>query len=316
MSVEVEEQLNKIPIVNKLVKWGKKVTFSKMEGLSLYDIMELYIIGIIEGAFTNRAAAIAFSFFMAIFPFLLFILNLIPYMPLENFQEDFMNLLSENVPPTTFEAIQGIIEDIMSNSNQGLLSSGFLLAMFLMANGVNAMLAGFENSYHVTITRNFIKQYLVSFVLGICLSVILIISVAVIIISEVLLNAIEYWYVDRLVVIDISRYVLVLLMIWFCVSLLFKYGSKQLQKTSLISIGSIITTILIALSSYGFGIYVLRFAKYNELYGSIGTLLVLMIYIWLNCMILLLGFELNAAINKLKREKNSNINPNLNVENK
>lgn len=312
MSVEVEEQLNKIPIVNKLVKWGKKVTFKKMEGLSLYDIMELYIIGIIEGAFTNRAAAIAFSFFMAIFPFLLFILNLIPYMPLDNFQEDFMGLLSENVPPTTFEAIYGIIEDIMNNSNQGLLSSGVVLAVFLMANGVNAMLAGFENSYHVTITRNFIKQYLVSFVLGICLSVILIISVAVIIISEVLLNAIEYWYVDRLVVIDISRYVLVLLMIWFCVSLLFKYGSKQLQKTSLISIGSIITTILIALSSYGFGIYVLRFAKYNELYGSIGTLLVLMIYIWLNCMILLLGFELNAAINKLKREKNSSINPNLN----
>src|SRR5690606_22677899 len=158
----------------------------------------------------------------------------------------------ENVPPTTFEAIYGIIEDIMNNSNQGLLSSGVVLAVFLMANGVNAMLAGFENSYHVTITRNFIKQYLVSFVLGIWLSVILIISVAVIIISEVLLNAIEYWYVDRLVVIDISRYVLVLLMIWFCVSLLFKYGSKQLQKTSLVSIGSIITTVLIALSSYGF----------------------------------------------------------------
>lgn len=315
MSVEIEEQLNKIPIINKLVKWGKKVTFKKTEGLSLYDIMELYVIGIIEGAFTNRASAIAFSFFMAIFPFLLFILNLIPYMPLENFQEDFLNLLSDNVPPTTYEAIYGIIEDIMNNSNQGLLSSGFILAMFLMANGVNAMLAGFENSYHVTITRNFIKQYIVSFTLGICLSIVLILSVAIIIISEILLNSIDYWYVDRLVVIDLSRYVLVLLMIWFCVSLLFKFGSKQLQHTSLVSIGSVITTLLIALSSYGFGIYVVRFAKYNELYGSIGTLLVLMIYIWLNCMILLLGFELNAAINKLKSERNSN-NPNLNVESK
>lgn len=315
MSVEIEEQLNKIPIINKLVKWGKKVTFKKTEGLSLYDIMELYVIGIIEGAFTNRAAAIAFSFFMAIFPFLLFILNLFPYMPLANFQEDFLNLLSDNVPPTTYEAIYGIIEDIMNNSNQGLLSSGFILAMFLMANGVNAMLAGFENSYHVTITRNFIKQYIVSFTLGICLSIVLILSVAIIIISEILLNSIDYWYVDRLVVIDLSRYVLVLLMIWFCVSLLFKFGSKQLQHTSFVSIGSVITTLLIALSSYGFGIYVVRFAKYNELYGSIGTLLVLMIYIWLNCMILLLGFELNAAINKLKSERNSN-NPNLNVESK
>ncbi|MFA7444609.1 MAG: YihY/virulence factor BrkB family protein [Flavobacteriaceae bacterium] len=316
MSAEIEEQLQKIPVINKLVKWGKKVTFKKLEGLSLYDIMELYIIGIVEGAFTNRAAAIAFSFFMAIFPFLLFILNLLPYMPLENFQEDFFELLSENVPPTTFDAIYGIIEDIMNNSNQGMLSSGVILAVFLMANGVNAMLSGFENSYHVTITRNFIKQYIVSFVLGICLSVILIVGVAIVIISEILLNAIDYWYVDKLVVVEVFRYVLVLLMIWFCVSLLFKFGSKQLQKTALISIGSIITTILIALSSYGFGIYVLRFAKYNELYGSIGTLLVLMIYIWLNCMILLLGFELNAAINKLKSEKNTIFNPNLNLNDK
>lgn len=308
MSVEIEAQLNKIPVINKLVKWGKKVTFKKMGGLSLYDIMELYIIGIIEGAFTNRAAAIAFSFFMAIFPFLLFILNLLPYMPLNNFQEDFFELLSENVPPTTFDAIYGIIEDIINNSNQGLLSSGFILAMFLMANGVNAMLSGFENSYHVTITRNFIKQYIVSFVLGICLSVIIVISVAVIIVSEILLKTIDYWYVDSLVVVEIARYLLILLMILLCVSLIFKFGAKQLRHTPLISIGSVITTLLIAFSSYGFGIYVLRFAKYNELYGSIGTLLVLMIYIWLNCMILLLGFELNAAINKLKSEKNSIFN--------
>src|SRR5690606_23289148 len=117
----------------------------------LCDNMVHHLIGIIVGAFTNRAAAIAYSFSMPILPLLLFILQLIPPMPPQNFHEDFIELMAENVPPNTFDAIQGIIEDIMKNSNQGLLSSGFLLAMFLMANGVSAMLAGFENSYHVTI---------------------------------------------------------------------------------------------------------------------------------------------------------------------
>lgn len=305
MSAQIEERLSKIPVIGKLADWAKKVTFKRLGGLSLYNILELYVIGIIQGAFTNRAAAVAFNFFMAIFPFLLFILNLIPYMPLDNFQEDFFKFLSENVPPNTFEAIYGIIEDIMNNPNRGLLSTGFILAIFLMANGVNSMLAGFENSYHITITRNFVRQYLVSMMLGICFSLILLFTVALIVVTEFLVNSLESVYFDSVQIMVWFRYLFLALMILVCVSFMFKFGSKQFKKTSFISIGSVLTTILIVLSSYGFGIYVLKFARYNELYGSIGTLLVVMIYVWLNCMILLLGFELNATINRLKSEKSS-----------
>jgi membrane protein len=91
-------------------------------------------------------------------------------------------------------------------------------------------------------------------------------------------------------------------MILITTSFLYKYGTKETTQISFISYGAIFTTVLIVLSSYIFGIYVEKFARYNELYGSIGTLLVLMFYIWINCMVLLLGFELNAAINKLKRK--------------
>jgi membrane protein len=86
-------------------------------------------------------------------------------------------------------------------------------------------------------------------------------------------------------------------------SLLFKFGIKREKNRAFISIGSVFTTVLIIISSYFFGIWVVKFSKYNELYGSIGTLLVVMFYVWINCMILLLGFDLNAAINKIKREK-------------
>lgn len=304
MSLEIEEKLEKIPVINHLVRLMKSIKLPWLEGLSFYDLMELYIIGIAQGAFSYRAGAIAFSFFMALFPFALFILNLIPYIPIDNFQIDFLRFVEDGVPPNTFEAIKSIIDDILNNSYKGLLSSGFILSIFLMSNGINAILGGFETSYHITISRSFVRQYLISLGMSILLSFILIVTVAAIVVSEVFIQKIQlHEIVDTdISFIELIRYGFVILMILITISLLFKFGTKQTSKVAFISIGSVFTTILIILSSYVFGIYVVKFAKYNELYGSIGTLLILMFYIWINCMVLLLGFELNATINKLKRK--------------
>ena len=102
--------------------------------------------------------------------------------------------------------------------------------------------------------------------------------------------------------IEWGRYLFVILMILITTSILYKFGTTETKHISFISYGAVFTTLLIVLTSFIFGIYVEKFARYNELYGSIGTLLVLMFYIWINCMVLLLGFELNATINKLKRK--------------
>ncbi len=304
MSIEIEQQLEKIPVIKHLVRLAKNIKLPWLEGLSFYDLMELYFLGIIKGAFSYRAGAIAFSFFMALFPFALFILNLIPLIPIEGFQEDFLKFVEEGVPPNTFEAIKNIIDDILNNSYQGLLSSGFILSIFLMSNGINAVLGGFETSYHITISRSFFRQYFVALVMSLLFSFILIVTVAAIVVSEVLIQSIQFHEVvdGNISLIQLTRYGFVILMVLITTSLLYKFGAKETSKISFISIGSVFTTILILLSSYVFGIYVVKFAKYNELYGSIGTLLILMFYIWINCMILLLGFELNASINKLKRK--------------
>ncbi|CAM3704675.1 YihY/virulence factor BrkB family protein [Flavobacterium gelidilacus] len=305
MSELIEQKLEKIPVVRQLVRFTKEIKFkSLIEGMSLYDILELYILGIFKGAFSYRASAIAFSFFMALFPFALFILNLIPYIPIKDFQVDFINFIAQNVPPNTFEAIDKIIMDILNNSYQGLLSSGFILSIFLMTNGVNAILGGFEMSEHITLTRSYFKQYLISLALSLILSLLLLITVAAIIVFEVFIQKIKIqdYFSDNISLIEWGRYAFVILMILITTSTLYKYGTKETAKIKFISSGAIFTTILIILSSYVFGIYVEKFARYNELYGSIGTLLVLMFYIWINCMVLLLGFELNAAINKLKRK--------------
>ena len=305
MSELIEKKLDKIPVIRQLARFTKNVKFkSLIEGMSLYDVLELYVLGIFKGAFSYRASAIAFSFFMALFPFALFILNLIPYIPIEDFQVDFINFIAQNVPPNTFEAIDKIIMDILNNSYQGLLSTGFILSIFLMTNGVNAILGGFEMSEHITITRGYFKQYLISLALSLILSFLLLITVAAIIVFEVVIQKIKIqnFFSDDISLIEWGRYAFVILMILITTSVLYKYGTKETAKIRFISSGAIFTTILIILSSYVFGIYVEKFARYNELYGSIGTLLVLMFYIWINCMVLLLGFELNAAINKLKRK--------------
>ena len=303
MSEEIENKLNKIPVVKQLVSLTKAIKLKSLEGLSLYDILELYVLGIFKGAFSYRASAIAFSFFMALFPFALFILNLIPFIPLENFQADFLEFVEEGVPPNTYDAIEAILRDIMETSHQGLLSSGFILSILLMTNGINAILGGFEMSAHITITRGFFRQYFISLAISLVLSMILLITVAAIVIAEVMIQKINIrGYVADVSVIEWSRYGFILLMILITTSILYKFGAKETSSIAFISYGAVFTTILIVVSSYVFGIYVTKFAKYNELYGSIGTLLVLMFYIWINCMVLLLGFELNATISKLKRK--------------
>ena len=303
MSEEIENKLNKIPIVKQLVVLTKAIKLKTLEGLSLYDILEMYVLGIFKGAFSYRASAIAFSFFMALFPFALFILNLIPFIPLENFQADFLEFVEDGVPPNTYDAIEMILKDIMGSSHQGLLSSGFILSILLMTNGINAILGGFEMSEHITVTRGFFRQYFISLAISLVLSLILIVTVAAIVIAEVMIQKINiHGYIADVALIEWSRYIFIILMILVTTSVLYKFGAKETSKISFISYGAVFTTILIILSSYIFGVYVEKFARYNELYGSIGTLLVLMFYIWINCMVLLLGFELNATISKLKRK--------------
>lgn len=310
MSKEIEERIERIPALRNIVRPLKKIKLAWLQGISFYDLLELYGLGIAESAFSYHASAIAFSFFMALFPFALFILNLIPYIPIEGFQTDFLEFVKDGVPPNTYDAIANIVNDILNNSHSGLLSTGFILSIFLMANGLTGILGGFESSKHVLIKRGFLHQYLVALGMSLVLSLLLLVTVAIIVVFEVFIQMtmIQDVLSDQIPIIILSRYAFVILMILITVSILFKFGTTHDKNSAFISIGSVFTTILVILDSYVFGIWVIRFSKYNELYGSIGTLLIMMFYIWINCAILLLGFELNASIKKLRQKKEMKIN--------
>lgn len=303
MTKEIEDNLDRIPILKWIVKLWKKIKIPGLLGMSLYDVIEMYIIGIVKGALTSRAGGIAFSFFMALFPFLLFILSLIPYVPIDGFQEDFLFMIEGLLPPNTAESFQGVINDIANNKYSGLLSFGFIASIFLMTNGVNAILGGFEYSYHVTEMRTILRQYFVSMLMAILLSFILVLFVAITIYFEIGIYDLKTkgWLKDDVFWIEKGRFLFFVFLIFVSASLLYKYGTKGGKKNSTFTPGSILTTLLTLLMFRLFAIYVLKFATYNKLYGSIGTLLVLMLFVWLNSIILLLGFELNASIRRLKR---------------
>jgi membrane protein len=296
--------ISRIPILKQAVAFLKKIKLKSSENFSLYHLLEMYLTGIIKGALTYRASAISFSFFMAIFPFLLFVLNLIPYVPIANFQVQFQSFIESLLPPQTAGFFIPIYEDIATNRRGGFLSSVFILSIFLMANGIQAVFGGFQTSYHINSSRTLVKQYTAAIGVAIILALFLLISVAAFIYIEVYViqNLDEHGYINYKNSIAIARYFFFIAVIYMITAILYYFGTKEGRESSFFSPGALLTTILVILNTYLFGIYIENFSTYNELYGSIGALLILMLYIWLNSTILLLGFELNAALGSLKRK--------------
>ncbi len=302
--MNTEERLMKIPVLNWFVRILNKIKIPGLEGMSLYHLIEMYVIGILQGALTTRASSVAFSFFMALFPFALFILTLIPYIEIQGFQEGFMQFISQALPPQTYDAVDAVLNDIINNKYSGLLSFGFILSIFLMTNGINSLFGGFEYSYHQLKTRSVLKLYLVSMAISILLALLLFITVAVIIYFEIAITDLKLkgYVSDDILWVEIGRYIIILAMLFTMVCMFYYFGTKEGRNISFFSPGAIFTTLLVIINFKIFDIYVKKFAQYNELYGSIGTLLVLMLFIWLNSIILLLGFELNAAMIGLKKK--------------
>lgn len=314
MTKHIEDKLDKIPILNIVVRFFKQIRLPGFEGLSVYDLVELYIRGIVKGALTTRASAIAFSFFTAIFPFLLFVIIVMPYIPIDGFQTEFEGFLNDFLPPQTSEFFfSNIFENISGGAGAGLVSSVFLLSMLLMANGVNAVFSGFENSYHEQLTRNVIQQYLYALGVALILAFLVLLTVAIFGYFQIYIIAPIYEsFTGKNVLVSDSglgwvifaKYMFFVIMVYLATATLYYFGTKEGRQTRFFSIGALLTTLLIILTSYLFGVYIDNFSQYNKLYGSIGALLILLLYLWLNSNILLLGYELNASLYFLKKVNN------------
>lgn len=286
-----------------LVDWSKHIVLPGFSGMNLYDVTRFFIEGLEKGAITTRASSIAFNFFLALFPALIFFFTLIPYIPVDNFQEILLGLLGEVLPPSTNESAFSTITDIINHPRGGLLSFGFLMALYFSTNSINSLMEAFNSSYHISENRGMWKQRLIALGLTLMLSLMLIIAVALIVFTQFASN----YFVDlgilkqsAITLMIIGKWIILLAFLFGGLSVLFQYGPSKKTHWSLISPGSIIATLFIVLTSTGFGLYIDHFGQYNKLYGSIGTLIVILLWMYFNAIVMLIGFELNASIYSAK----------------
>lgn len=276
------------------------------DGLSVWDVLYFFFQGIYEGAISTRAGSVSFSFFLALFPGIIFIFTLIAYLPIDTFQMELFAVLGDVLPPSTHDMAFDTIEDILTIKRGGLLSVTFIAAMLFATNGTLSLVSNLGISYNISDVKNFWWQYLSAFVLTIALTLLILVALVALIFSQ----GFTGWLADQGYILAYSatiiywlRLLVLLATILVGISLVYNYGPVRGTDWRFISPGSILATILIILSSNGFGYYVENFSTYNKFYGSIGTLLIMLLWIYVNAFGLIIGFELNASVSGAKNDR-------------
>ncbi|MGB3948601.1 MAG: YihY/virulence factor BrkB family protein [Bacteroidia bacterium] len=298
-------KLIKIKPLYRTITASKSIILPGFEGMSLYLVSKFFIQGLQQGALAMRAQALAFSFFLALFPSIIFLFTLIPYIPIDNFQDSLFNLLQTLLPASAFEAAEETIADIIKNGRSGLLSFGFISALYFSTNGFNAMMNAFNETYHDIETRSALKQQLVSLVMVFITTLLLSVAITLIIFSEIGLSYLVKKDMVAYYLILFGKWLILIALCFFFISFCYFMGPKRKNKFRFFSPGSILATGLTIVTSVLFAYYVNNFSNYNKLYGSIGTLIVIMLWIFLNALILLLGFDLNVSIISAKKKYGS-----------
>lgn len=279
---------------------SKRLILPGFDKLPLFDVAVFFIKGLQKGYLTSRAAATSFNFFLAIFPAILFFFTIIPYLPIPHLYENIMSLLSEVLPQSTFDTIQDTVQDIINRKRGGLLSIGFLLTIYFSTNGISSLIVAFNQTYHAREVRGFFKIQLISILLVLLSSLFIIIAIVLILAGTFGLNLlVKYELIQGDFIyysIQLLRWIIILSMIFFMISFIYFLAPAKSQRFRFISAGSTLATLLSLVTVLGFDFYVNNFSRYNALYGSIGTLIVMLLWIYFNAIILLIGFELNASI--------------------
>jgi membrane protein len=293
------------PLRQRVLDWSKKHSLPGLKRIPLYNLATFINDELKEDALVTRANSMAFSFFLAIFPAIIVLFTLLAYTPLyEEFDRELYRSIHEVMPGDAGKMLFKTVQDIATIPRSGLLSFGFFLALWFSSNGMMSMMRGLEKDYPITFRqRSGFHKRLIAIQLTFLVAFVLVASVLFVILGNVILGFVFQFIKADIVtqaIVFAFRWVVVLLLFYTTFSTIYRFGSSTWRPISFFNPGALLATLLSVLSSWGFSFYVDNFGSYNKLYGSIGTLIVLMIWIQLNCMILLIGFEINAGIAVLR----------------
>jgi membrane protein len=282
------------------IAFTKRVSFPGFQGEPVYNVMHFFFRQMNNEDINTRSSALAFSFFIALFPAIIFLFTLIPFIPIDDTKDEVLKFFEGILDKSTYQTIKVTINDILRKKHSGVLSLGFVLALYFASNGFFSLMKLFNKYGHTKETRTIIKQRLVSVFLALFFSVIIIVSVVLITAGEWGTNwlVVHHWIKGKAAVniLTVVRWVITIGLFFTTISSLFYFAPSARHKWRFISTGSTFASILSISSTILFAYYVNNFASYSKLYGSIGTLIVVLLIIQFNCMIIQIGFELNVSI--------------------
>lgn len=301
LSISIERWLHK-----KL----KFIVLPGFDGVPLFDVLVFFIRGIFKGVITYRAAAIAFNFFLALVPFVLFLFTLIPFVTTDDYQTDLLELLNQIIPASVYSMAETTIEETIRRGSSGLLSVVFIMSVYFAANGVDALIEGFGQSIHEVELWPWWKQKLTALAMMTSLSFLMIMAMAFLGFGKLAITILMqqgivtssftvFWLTG-------FRWLIIIIFVLLSISMVYYFGQpkdREQNNYQFFSPGSILATTLFITGAVFLKMYFENFSRYNIIYGSIGSIILLMVWLYYNAIILLVGFELNASIRQTKSVK-------------
>lgn len=293
------------PVLNVQIHWFgrklRKVVLPGFDKVPLYDVIWFFIYRLKKGSVNIRATSIAFNFLLAVGPGIVFLLAMIPYIPIENFQKELLGVLNQIIPENSYIAVESIINEIF-HKRAGLPFFGFIISLFFAQKGLHGMMGAFTSAFEPHELRPWYKQRAIAILLVFIYYLLIILALTLVFFNKsfirqlveigIIKSYLTYYFLI------ISRWFIMVIITFFCISFLYYMAPQRKIKWKFFSAGSTLATLLVLLASFGFTYFVNHFAQFNKFFGSIGALVALMLWVNFNALSLIIGFELNASINK------------------
>jgi len=301
-----EQFLESETVYHELIGWAKVHTLPGLKGRSIFRVFGELMVHLKKAKIPLRANAISFNFMLAAFPFTIFLLTLLPYFRIENavdlLKSSIGNLLPANVEMTLFSLIEDTIRP-----RGGLLSLGFIVALFFASNGVMNLIRAFDQSELANIQPiHWFKKRMKAMLLTFLMFLLLIVTVVAFVLANQILRIVGLYvtidYITKGLILA-SRWIPVFILMYGLLTLIYRLGPSIKAKIPFFSFGTFLTTFLCIIDSLLISYFVNNFSNYNKIYGSLGTIIALMIWLQTNMFLIFIGYELNLIVMRLPRKK-------------
>ncbi len=277
----------------------RRISFPGFNKVPIYDVFTFFFNGISKGSVNTRASSVAFNFLLALGPAIIFLLTLIPYLPIKDFRQELLEILNDVIPTNSYIAIEGLLDELFMKRS-GLQLFGFVVALFFAQKGIHGMIEAFNGTFHTIESRSWLQRRFISILLVLILFILVTVAMILLFFSKIAINnLVEMNMIDldfTYYLLLIGRWLILVILTFISISFLYYLAPARKSHWKFVSAGSTLATLLTLAASVGFSYFVNNFAQFNKFFGSIGALVALMLWMNFNSLTLLVGFELNVSI--------------------